>query len=237
MDYTHILGGVDAVASASIGRAGAKIVTADSFGRVRRVHDFTCVPSAYGNALRALGLPISADDCQAISDAALRFTSAGRLSRATGRAPADGRIKREVARIAKRRGGTLHGFTRLLGKAGTLARAVDILQKNRARAGVIWTRTPNHATALTLDEDQPVIIDNGGWDDKKRLGWRGKNVLGIVALIRADEPSRADIDALNWRELDAAANAAIRTHSAQEWARMRDRADAAKALAEQIGAV
>ena len=263
MDYTHILGGADAVAQAPIGRAGAAFAVsrASGFsGYKRGFHDFTCVATAYGNALAAMGLPITANDCQRIADAGQGFTNGGRLSRATGRSVTDERLVDAVKAVGAKAGADIYIGRYMYTRDHPVSLGWAIKQMDEAGAdfAVCATVTPRHAWALIpAGADKPLIVDNGGWDANKRLTWRGKNIYRMATIRRRDAPPppkpeptcyhdrpiagncvdcQLEWDAAHWRELDAAANAAIWTHSAMEWMRMSDRADAAKALAEQIGA-
>ena len=187
--YDFVIGGESAILSADVARSGVKIVVGDRAGKVGGMN-FTCAPTAYWNAMRALGIPMTARDAQGVSDSGVLTTRDGRDSRATGRYTDDPRMIREASDVSRYRGVETDVFSLTTGAGLGRLRLETVIQRMRradASVAVVATRTPAHAWALILDatpDGEPLVIDNGGWE--KPATWRGSNITRAVAVRRRD---------------------------------------------------
>jgi len=169
------------------GRSGARFAVRP-IPRTSARQTFACVASAYTNALIELGFPAGAVDAQRIHTDGREWDDRGQW-----RSLAGDRILDAVHARGYPIG--MRVFQRIPRTVGGCAR---MLRGNRMLVGVISIKRPLHAVVLVARRgERPLIIDNGGWDERKQLGWWGLNVDAVVGMWRTDAPG-ADCSFWDW---------------------------------------
>ena len=165
-------------------RADAAYLTRPIADR-KRSHRFSCVASAFGNALIELGFPIRASELNKLHKEANvpGENYGGRwLTEEKGARTLDA-----VRALVKRMGWPVE--IRRYKPSQTLPSTVAKIRRGGFAHAILSLRTPNHAVALNAAGETPLIIDNGGWKSGKP-SWLGRNVKAVIAIRRKPAKSQ-----------------------------------------------